>query len=209
MITKTIYPQNNNRLLEQWNTKTGQEKGHTTQPPFNGRFVARCKNFFDDKLRLQVYRDAKAAKYYDLSNGNSQHEADIDDKKMSCIPNFFPGDIYKDSYLVPLLGGFSGPHLIAPIAKFDRSCRLANKDELRILLDKRNITDSVADFTLSNMEKMAQLGNWSDQEVPFFANILKYTLNSDIPEISHLGWHSDSTSLSMTAVISPDRKSVV
>lgn len=202
MRMASIYRQNNNRLLDQWRSEIGQKTGDTTQPTFNGRFIARYDDFLDKNLVHKVYKDVKAARRFDAFAGN-RLEYLAHGKEMKYYPNFLDSSPHKDRYYVPVLGAFCGPELRVPAIAFDRSCKLAEEDLVRAYLEEQNVTESVADFTCSNLEKMAQLGNWSDQRVPFHCSILKYTLNSDFPEISHLDWHYDRNSLSMTAVVSP------
>ncbi|WP_448217543.1 hypothetical protein [Endozoicomonas sp. 2B-B] len=202
MIQARIQPGNNNRLLDQWRAKIGQETGDTTQPTFSGRFIARYDNFLDKNLMLKVCKDAKEARSFDAFVDNRLEDL-AHEKEMKYYPNFLDSSPHKDRYNVPVLGAFCSGEMLAPVIAFDRSCKLADEDQVRAYLEKKNVTESVADLTCSSLEKMAQLGNWSDQRVPFHASILKYTLNSDFPEISHLGWHYDWTSLSMLTVVSP------
>ncbi|WP_257297328.1 hypothetical protein [Endozoicomonas sp. YOMI1] len=196
----TITPQDNILLREQLKIGTGQVEDHTTEPTFKGRFIASLPECFNKELLNQVYLESKKPKSINDPNRNFF-------KEMCFHPIFHNGSTFKGCEYVNLLGGTqpcdSGTELRAPLVKFDRFCKLANKDEVRIRLAKANATEAMAIFTCSILERMATLGGWSDQSVPMTARILRYTLNSGNPKIVGLPWATDPTRLSMTAVISP------
>ncbi|MBO9492843.1 hypothetical protein J7438_01880 [Thalassotalea sp. G20_0] len=184
-----ITSQFNIKLREDLNNATGQMEGN-----FKGRFITRLEGCYEKNLVRQVYQDTK-----DLRSINETHGPN--EKIFHPIHGLSPNHCqYMD-----LFGGSvnSGRVLKAPIVKFDKSCKLADEGEVRTRLAKNNVTESMANFVCSNLEKMATLGNWSGQSVPMSARIVRYTLNSDNAEIVNLPWSTGWAPLTMASVISP------
>ncbi|MGO0306057.1 hypothetical protein ACTL6P_05480 [Endozoicomonas acroporae] len=173
------------------NTDIGQMEGN-----FKGRLIISHKGCYEKNLVRQVYLDTK-----DLRSFNETHGP----KEMFFNPIPRNGLSPDHCQYMELFGGTvdMGRTLKAPIVKFDKSCKLADEVEVRTRLAENNVTESMANFVCSNLEKMAALGNWSGQSVPMNARIVRYTLNSDYPEIVNIPWSPVWAPLSMTAVISP------
>ena len=186
-----ITSQFNIKLREDLNNATGQMEGN-----FKGRCITRLEGCYEKNLVRQVYQDTK-----DLRSINETHGPN--EKIFHPIPH--NGLSPNHCQYMELFGGSvnSGRVLKAPIVKFDKSCKLADEGEVRTRLAKNNVTESMANFVCSNLEKMATLGDWSGQSVPMSARIVRYTLNSDNAEIVNLPWIPDWAPLSMTSVISP------
>ncbi|WP_422468405.1 hypothetical protein [Endozoicomonas sp. ALC013] len=190
----------NTLLCNALNTDTGGEDNTTNKPEFKGRFITIVENCFEDDSMRRTYQDSVNTKSSADQNYNFLEDLAFEPFKYNRVP-------LKGCEYVDLLGGRRttdlGVDLIAPYVKFDRSCKLANEDDVRTWLTDGKATESMAKFICTNLEKMATLGDWSNQEVPMFVNITRYTLNSDNPEIVNLPWSPDWAPLSMTAVISP------
>ncbi|WP_422446503.1 hypothetical protein [Endozoicomonas sp. ALB091] len=190
----------NTLLCNALNTDTGGEDNTTNKPEFKGRFITIVENCFEDDSMRRTYQDSVNTKSSADQNYNFLEDLAFEPFKYNRVP-------LKGCEYVDLLGGRRttdlGVDLIAPYVTFDKSCKLANEVDVRMRLAKNNATESMANFVCSNLEKMATLGNWSGQSVPMSVRIVRYTLNSDNPEIVNIPWSTGWAPLTMSSVISP------
>lgn len=184
MIPKSIPPDNKWRGLDPALATVEPDKNRelAKSPKLTKgqRFISKVDNFFDNELKLKVFKDVKKLEYF---------------------PNFLAGN--DNIFRVPILGGSKGMALESPVVVFDSSCKLENKACLKECIKIEETPESVLDFTFSSLEKMALMGNWSSQEVPVTIFFLRYKMDSDTDKVTNLEWHEDLNCLSMTAVISP------
>ncbi|WBA82851.1 hypothetical protein [Endozoicomonas sp. GU-1] len=186
-----ITSQFNIKLRENLNNATGQMEGN-----FKGRLIISLEGCYEKNLVHQVYQGIKDSKSVKDTHGP---------KEKVFHPARLKG-LSSDHYQYMDMFGSTvdlGRTVKAPIVKFDKSCKLANEVDVRIRLAKNNATESMANFVCSNLKKMATLGNWSGQSVPMSVTIVRYTLNSDNPEIVNIPWNTGWAPLTMSSVISP------